>query len=66
MHRNDCSTYLARALREGRPGMEGVSKELINAYFGWCLKELAHDMQLHYAGLDRPARRTLARVTMYL
>ena len=55
-----------RALREGRPGMEGVTKKLIDAFFGWCLKELMADMQMHYAGLDRPARRTLARVTMYM
>ena len=29
-----------RALREGLPGMKGVTIDLINAYFGWCLREL--------------------------
>ena len=43
-----------------------VTKELINFFFGWMLKELARDMQIHYAGQDRPARRLLAQVTMML
>ena len=44
----------------------GVSKELIDAFFGWALKELLRDMQLHYAGKDRPRRMELAKVTMMI
>ena len=44
----------------------GVSKETIDFFFGWLIKALMMDMQMHYAGLDRPARRGLARVTMFL
>ena len=43
-----------------------VNKQLIDYFFGWLLKERNKDMQLHYAGLDRVARRGLARVTMFL
>ena len=43
-----------------------VTKEVIDYFFGWLLKERNKDMQLHYAGLDRVARRGLARVTMFL
>ena len=43
-----------------------VDKQLIDYFFGWLLKERNKDMQLHYAGLDRVARRGLARVTMFL
>ena len=43
-----------------------VTKELIDFFFGWMLKEMARDMQIHYAGYDRPARRLLAQVTMML
>ena len=43
-----------------------VNKELIDYFYGWLLKERNKDMQLHYAGLDRVARRGLARVTMFL
>ena len=39
---------------------------LIDYFFGWLLKEMARDMQIHYAGLDTPARRLLAQVTMWL
>ena len=46
--------------------MSEVTDKLINFYFGWCLLELMKDMQTHYAGLDRPARRILARVTMWM
>ena len=46
--------------------MEGVTTKMINVFFGWCLKEIITDMQMHYAGLDRPARRTLARVTLWM
>ena len=35
----------------------GVTKQIIDYVFGWCLKEMAHDMQLHYAGIDHLARR---------
>jgi len=43
-----------------------VSKTLVDFFFGWLLKELSRDMQIHYAGYDRPARRLLAQVTMML
>ena len=42
-----------------------VDKQLIDYFFGWLLKERNKDMQLHYAGLDRVARRGLAKVTMF-
>ena len=64
--RRQADAAAQRALREGRPMMEGVTVNLINAFFGWCLKELMADMQTHYAGLDRPARRRLARVTLWV
>ena len=47
-------------------GVTEVTKQLIDYFYGWLLKEMNKDMQLHYAGLDRPARRILARVTMFL
>ena len=47
-------------------GATDVTKQLIDYFYGWLLKEMNKDMQLHYAGLDRPARRSLARVSMYL
>ena len=46
-------------------GKTGVTKETIDFQFGWLLKALMLDMQMHYAGCDRPARRGLAKVTMY-
>ena len=46
-------------------GITSVTKQLIDYFYGWCLKEMRKDMQLHYAGLDRPARRELARVSMF-
>ena len=46
-------------------GVVEVTKELIDYFFGWLLKEMEKIMQLHYAGLDRPSRRSLARVTMF-
>ena len=46
-------------------GITSVTKQLIDYFYGWCLKEMRKDMQLHYAGLDRPARRVLARVSMF-
>ena len=55
-----------RALRDSYSLMEGVTTKMINVFFGWCLKEIITDMQMHYAGLDRPARRTLARVTLWM
>ena len=60
-----------KAAREALPrheanGVNDVNKRLIDYFFGWLLKEMTKDMQLHYAGLDRPSRRALARVTMYL
>ena len=42
-----------------------VTKQVIDYFFGWLLKEMNKDMQTHYAGLDRFARRGLARVTRY-
>ena len=53
-----------QAKREGK--LNEISKQLIDYFFGWLLKEMARDMQIHYAGLDRPARRLLAQVTMWL
>ena len=64
--RRQADEVAQRSLRQGKLGMEGVTVKLIDAYFGWCLKEMMADMQTHYAGLDRPARRMLARVTIYL
>ena len=59
-----------RAKQEGKleaeRGMEAVTTETIDVFFGWALKELCRKMQLHYAGLDRSFRRALARVTMWL
>ena len=60
-----------KAAREALPrhdvnGVNEVTKKTIDYFFGWLLKEMTKDMQLHYAGLDRPSRRALARVTMYL
>ena len=60
-----------KAARDALPkheamGFTDVTKRLIDYFFGWLLKEMTKDMQLHYAGLDRPSRRALARVTMYL
>ena len=46
-------------------GMIEVTKGVIDYFFGWLLKEMMKDMQTHYAGLDRPSRRGLARVTMF-
>ena len=43
----------------------GADKQMIDYYFGWLLKEMMKDMQLHYAGFDRYMRRVLARVMMY-
>ena len=42
-----------------------VTKQVIDYFYGWLLKEMRKDMQLHYAGLDRPARRILAKVSMF-
>ena len=47
-------------------GCTEVTKQLIDYFFGWLLKEMTKDMQVHYAGLDRPSRRLLARVTKFL
>ena len=47
---------------EGYP----VTKEVIDYFFGWLLKERRKDMQLLYAGMDKFARRILARVSMFL
>ena len=52
------------ALRQGL--IPDVTKQIVDFFFGWLLKEMSHDMQLHYAGLDRPARRLLAQVTSML
>ena len=48
-----------------RHGWDDVTKEVINYFYGWCLKEMSKDMQLHYAGMDRFARRCLAKVSMF-
>ena len=60
-----------KVARESMPlhlaaGVTEVTKQLIDYFYGWLLKEMMKDMQLHYAGLDRPARRSLARVSMFL
>ena len=47
-------------------GSSEITKQVIDYFYGWLLKEMTKDMQLHYAGLDRPSRRILARVSMYL
>ena len=52
-------------LHEAGGGKE-VTKQVIDYFYGWLLKEMRKDMQLHYAGLDRPQRRVLARVSMFL
>ena len=44
----------------------GADKQLVDCFFGWLLKEMLKDMQLHYAGEDRPGRRKMACVTMML
>ena len=51
--------------RHEADGVLGVTKQLIDFFFGWLIKEMVKDMQLHYAGLDTPSRRILARVTMF-
>ena len=47
-------------------GVPSVNKQLVDYFYGWLLKEMNKDMQLHYAGLDQPARRLLARVSMFM
>ena len=46
-------------------GNSTVTKQVVDYFFGWLLKDMRKDMQLHYAGMDLFARRVLARVTMY-
>ena len=46
--------------------VQAVTKQVIDYFYGWLLKDMRKDMQLHYAGLDRPQRRVLARVSMFL
>ena len=60
-----------RVARESLPrhmeyGVSDVTKQVIDYFYGWLLKEMRKDMQLHYAGLDRYQRRVLARVSMFL
>ena len=44
-----------------------VTKNLIDYFFGWLLKEMTKDMQMHYAGLDCLSRKLfMARVTKFL
>ena len=43
-----------------------VSKEDINFFYGWDLKKMLAEMQLHYKGLDRMARLGLAWVTAWM
>ena len=61
-------TNAQQAKREGK--LPDVTKQMIDYRCGWCLKEMAAGMQVHYAhdyaGLDRLARRLLAQVTMWL
>ena len=52
--------------RELHGSMSEVTKRVIDYFYGWLLKDMTKDMQLHYAGLDRPSRRVLARVTRFL
>ena len=52
-------------LKHVAAGISSVTKEVIDYFFGWLLKERRKDMQLHYAGMDLFARRVLARVTMF-
>ena len=47
-------------------GRVELTKRVIDYFYGWLLKEMKKDMQLHYAGLDRRARRVLAFVSMYM
>ena len=54
-----------RVARETKE-MTKVTKETIDYFFGWLLVDMMRDMQLHYAGLDMPGRRELAKVTMFL
>ena len=51
-----------------RESMEatGATKQMIDSFYGWLLKEMQKDMQLHYAGLVRGGRRVVARVTMMM
>ena len=62
--RRHADSNAQQALREGK--LPNVTKQIVDYFFGWCLKEMATDMQLHYAGLDHLARRLLAQVTMWL
>jgi hypothetical protein len=69
--RRHADAVAQRARQEGRlkatpKGLEEVTSNLIDVFFGWALKELRQKMQLHYAGLSRVARRALARVTMWM
>ena len=57
---------LQKGLFKAGEGLEDVTSEMIDVFFGWALKALRQKMQLHYAGLDRVARRALARVTMWM
>ena len=54
--------------KNARENMEetGVTKQMIDCFFGWLLKEMMRGMQLHYSGEDRPTRRRLARVSMMM
>ena len=62
--RRHADTNAQKARREGK--LPEITKQMLDYFFGWCLKEMATDMQVHYAGLDRLARRLLAQVTMWL
>ena len=57
---------LQKGLFKAGEGLEDVTSEMIDVFFGWALKALRQKMQRHYAGLDRVARRALARVTMWM
>ena len=55
----------ADRVAQSTKGKSGVEKEDINFFFGWDLKAMAAEMQMHYRGLDRWARLWLARVTAW-
>ena len=44
----------------------GATKEMIDFFYGWNLKEMSKDMFLHYAGLDRMARLAYAYITAWM
>ena len=43
---------------------DGVSKEVLNYFYGWCLEAMSKEMMLHYAGIDRGGQLVLAKCSM--